>query len=133
MRQFRQTLGEAHATVTSLEAALRDELGPGTEVDTHIEPAFPEESDATDVSPEELAAIVASAREATRKRPAIQGIHKVRARRSPCGLTVTLHCRFAPDATLEAVHAEVDDFEQDLLRRLGNARRVVVHAEPMRA
>ncbi len=127
-----QTLGVAHAAASVIEDAIRDEIGSAIEVETHIEPLIAEDGDVGDVPPAELAALAESVHATARDHPAIHDIHKLRARRSGGGLFVTLHCRLIPEATLETVHAAVDEFEQDMLRRLPQARRVVVHAEPLR-
>lgn len=111
--------------------AIREEIGSVLEIDTHIEPAFAESGDVGCVEPAELAELVNSAHAAALDHPAIHDIHKLRARRSGGALFVTLHCRLVPEATLEAVHRAVDKFEKDLLRWLPEARRVIVHAEPL--
>lgn len=127
----RQTLGEAHTAASELERAIRDEIGSAVEVETHIEPAIAEDGDAGEVSAAELAALTEFVHAVARDHPAIHDIHRLRARRSRGGLFVTLHCRLAPEATLEAVHAAVDELEQAMLRRIPQAHRVVVHAEPL--
>jgi divalent metal cation (Fe/Co/Zn/Cd) transporter len=127
----RQTLGEAHAAASALEAAICDEIGSSIEVETYIEPAIAEDGNAGGLPPAELAALAESVHAAARNHPAIHDVHKLRARRSGGGLFITLHCRVTPEATLETVHAAVDEFEHDVLRRLPQARRVVVHAEPL--
>jgi cation diffusion facilitator family transporter len=127
-----QTLGAAHAAASAIEDAIRDEIGSGIEVETHIEPALAEDGDAGDVPPTELAALAESVHATARNHPAIHDIHRLRARRSGTGLFITLHCRLTPEATLETVHTAVDEFERDLLQRLPQARRVIVHAEPLR-
>ncbi len=125
------TLGDAHTAATEFENAIRNEIGSVIEVETHIEPALAEDGDAGDVLATELAALTGRVLAIAQDHPGIQDIHKVRARRSGNGLFVTLHCRLFREATMETVHAAVDDFEQDLLRRLRDVRRVVVHAEPL--
>ncbi len=126
-----RTLGDAHAAATVVENAIRDEIGSAIEVETHIEPLIAAADDAGAVPPTELAMLTDCVHTIARDHAAIHDIHKLRARRSGGDLFVTLHCRLAPQATLETVHAAVDKFERDMLRRLPHARQVVVHAEPL--
>jgi cation diffusion facilitator family transporter len=128
----RRKLGDAHAIATALEAAIRDEIGGEVEVETHIEPALVEEHNAKAVPADELQAIVRSAEDIARPFPSIIDVHNIRARRSADGLFIVLHCRFGRGETVEAVHRVLDEFEHAMHRRLPEARRIVVHAEPPR-
>jgi len=129
----RRTLGEAHGAASVLEDAIREEFGGEVEIDTHIEPAMVEESDATELPAAALQALEDAVRAVARERPAIRDVHNLRARDARGRLFVTLHCRFAPEQTVESVHEVVEEFEQALRLRLPGARRIVVHAEPLSA
>src|SRR5437879_2029918 len=50
-------LGVAHDIATQLEDAVRDEIGPGVEVETHIEPLQPHDQPGLDAAPERVAAV----------------------------------------------------------------------------
>lgn len=126
----RATLGEAHAVASRLEAALREEFGAETEVETHIEPLETDPLEGYD-EPEEAVAQIA---ETLRRRAAgtrfIHDVHQVRARRTPCGLVVNYHCRAEASLDIASVHADVDALERLARQDLPEIARVVGHAEP---
>src|SRR5207249_9628226 len=51
------TLGAAHDIATGLEEAIREELGPEVEVETHIEPLQPLDEPGREASAERIAAV----------------------------------------------------------------------------
>src|SRR5262249_18342440 len=59
-------LGGAHAIADGLEAAIREELGPTVEVETHIEPLQVRDLAGRDASAEHIAAIQKTLTEAAR-------------------------------------------------------------------
>ena len=61
-------LGSAHDIADKLEAALREELGPGVEVETHIEPLQPPEAAGREAPPERVRAVRDGARRNRRRR-----------------------------------------------------------------
>jgi cation diffusion facilitator family transporter len=128
----RMTLNAAHALATKLEAAIRDELGPGIEVDTHIEPlrigSLAGEDEASPVT-ERLAA---SLRDAAREIGPVREVHSVRVRRTADGLVVNYHCRADPALPVAAVHAHVDELERRFRAAHPEVLRVIGHAEPLR-
>lgn len=126
----RLPLAEAHALASALEEEIRAELGPDTEIDTHLEPLAIAVAGGSDVEPERLEEIVAQVRAASADIVGLRDVHDVRARLGPHGLLVNLHCHFRAETPVEDVHAAVDRLEARLLDRLSGATRVVIHAEP---
>jgi cation diffusion facilitator family transporter len=120
----------AHEVASRLEEAIRDELGPEVEVETHIEP-LPADvlpgRDATDARIREIRdALVALATDI----PDIGEVHDVRVRETADGEIVNFHCRVAPTLSVGAVHEAVDALESRLRRQFPAIERVTGHAEP---
>ncbi len=122
----------AHDTASQLEDAIRDELGPTVEVETHIEPlpaAILAGRDAADARVAEIgAALSALAADSA----GLNEIHDVRVRETADGEIVNFHCRVNPALSVRAVHDLVDGIEQNLRRHFPGIARVIGHAEPGR-
>jgi len=125
-------LSAAHETASRLEGAIREELGPEVEVETHIEPLpavmlAGRDADAARVTEirEALAALAAGSVE-------LGEVHDVRVRETTDGEIVNFHCRIDPALSVRAVHDLVDGLERGLRRRFPTVARVVGHAEPRR-
>ena len=125
-------LNAAHDIASRLEEAIREELGPDVEVETHIEP---------------LPAVVLAGRDAVAARvmeitealtslaAEIAGfgeVHDVRVRETADGEIVNFHCRIDAALSVSAVHDLVDTVERALRRRFPSIARVIGHAEPRR-
>ncbi len=123
-------LAAAHDIATKLEEAIREELGPDVEVETHIEP---------------LPAVVLAGRDAAAARVGEIGeclaalgsglaglgeVHNVRVRETADGEIVNFHCRIDPTLSVSAVHDLVDTVERGLRRRFPTITRIIGHAEP---
>ncbi|HLH49348.1 MAG TPA: cation-efflux pump [Roseiarcus sp.] len=127
----KMSLGEAHEIASRLESAIKREIGPDIEVETHIEPMATEEIPGRDAEPEIVQAIadrLARAAETGRLRE----IHDVRARHTPGGLLVNFHCRIDPNVSVSATHEEVDAIERAVRDDFPDIARVIGHAEPAR-
>jgi divalent metal cation (Fe/Co/Zn/Cd) transporter len=123
-------LQAAHDVASGLEQAVRAELGPEVEVETHIEPMQTSGTagrDSPDARVEEvrdaLAAIAAEA-------GFIGEVHDVRVRETAEGEIVNFHCRVDPALTVHEVHEKVDEVERGLRRKWPSLKRVIGHAEP---
>lgn len=128
----RLSLRAAHAQASRLEQAIRDELGPGIEVDTHIEPLRVLPLAGRD-EPEAVTEEIAGAlRRAASETGRVEDVHRVRVRRSADGLVVKYHCRIEPDLTVAEVHALVDGIERAVRAGRPDLLRVTGHAEPAR-
>lgn len=128
----RLSLGEAHKIASRVEIAIRDELGPDVEVESHIEPLVPHlngrEADATTVA--RVALALAEQATAT---DAIREVHSVRVRETPAGLVVNYHCRADSALNVSAIHDQVDMLERLVRADHPEICRVVGHAEPLSA
>ena len=98
------THGAAHEIATALEGAVREEIGPQVEVESHIEPLTPELR-GHDESADRVATIAQRLSDAATRGGVIYDVHKVRVRRAPEGLIVNYHCRIDPLQTVNAVHS----------------------------
>ena len=126
------SLRAAHAMADALEDAIAAELGPGVEVETHIEPLQPPDASGREAPPERVKAVeIALAELAPESRP-LRDIHDVRVRETDDGEIVNFHCRVPPDLTVQSVHEKVDALERALRLRSPSIKRVIGHAEPIR-
>jgi cation diffusion facilitator family transporter len=125
-------LGSAHDIADKLEAALREELGPGVEVETHIEPLQPPEAAGREAPPERVRAVEMALSEIAAESGMIRDVHNVRVRETDEGEIVNFHGRVDPTLAVQAVHEKVDEVERALRRRSPSIKRVIGHAEPQR-
>lgn len=126
----RMALAEAHAVATRLEQAIAAELGPGTEVEAHIEPITVDRLAGLDLDDASLAEIRADLGEAARRGGVVSEVHDVRARATEEGVIVNFHCRAAPGLGIAELHAAIDDVERAVRARHLGVRRVIGHGEP---
>ncbi len=127
------SLGEAHALADGLEEAIAAELGPGVEVETHIEPLQPQEALGREALPERVKAVEIALAEIAAEGRVIRDVHDVRVRETDEGEIVNFHCYVDPSLTVQAVHEKVDAAERALRERSPSIKRVIGHAEPMRS
>ena len=120
----------AHARASKLESAIRAELGPEVEVETHIEPLMVKHLEGQDASEGIRATISAALMAAARDIDGIDGIHDVRVRETPAGLVVIYHCHFTSDQSVAAVHNAVDEVERRMRIARPDMVRIIGHAEP---
>jgi cation diffusion facilitator family transporter len=125
-------LADAHDIASSLETAIRDELGTGVEVDTHIEPLQLLGIPGRDAPAARVAIIQAALSQVARKLDFVREVHDVRVRETKDGEIVNFHCRVDPGLTVRNVHDKVDELERGLRRRFPEILRVIGHAEPKR-
>jgi cation diffusion facilitator family transporter len=128
----RTSLGEAHEVASRLEAAIKREIGPDIEVETHIEPMAAEEISGRDAAPDLVRAIAAGLARRAAESGRLREIHNVRARHTPSGLLVNFHCRIDPKVSVSDTHADVDALERAVRDDFPAIARVVGHAEPAR-
>jgi cation diffusion facilitator family transporter len=125
-------LGSAHDIADKLEAALREELGTGVEVETHIEPLQPSETAGREAPAERVRAVELALGEIAAESGMIRDVHDVRVRETDEGEIVNFHGRVDPALAVQAVHEKVDEVERALRRRSPSIKRVIGHAEPQR-
>jgi cation diffusion facilitator family transporter len=129
----RMTLKAAHAVATGLEAAIAAEIGPGVEVETHIEPITVHSLDGVDADAATKAAIAEELAASARAGGIVTEVHAVRVRRTVEGLIVNFHCRADPEIGVAALHDAVDDIERAIRGRRDDIRRIIGHGEPRKA
>jgi cation diffusion facilitator family transporter len=125
-------LAAAHETASRLEEAIREELGPEVEVETHIEPlpaVMLAGRDAETARVSEIREALAALASGTSD---LGEVHDVRVRETNDGEFVNFHCRVDPALSVRAAHNLVDGIERGLRRRFPTVARVVGHAEPRR-
>jgi len=123
--------GGAHEVISALETEIGRELGPGIEVETHIEPLEPRPLKGHP-APEEIRAEVAAVLEEMSQTAEIHNVHNVRVRATPDGLVVNYHCRLSPHLSVSQVHAKVDALDRKMRGAFPGIVRIVGHAEPLR-
>ena len=126
------TLRAAHELADGLEAAIAGELGPGVEVETHIEPLQPPDASGREAPVERVKAVEIALAELAPQSRTIRDVHNVRVRQTDDGEIVNFHCRVDPDLSVQNVHEKVDELERALKLRAPSIKRVIGHAEPMR-
>ena len=127
-----QPLAAAHDTATRLEEAIRDELGPDVEVETHIEPLPADILPGSDATPARLGEVRQALLALAADIPNLGEVHDVRVRETRDGEIVNFHCRVDPALSVSTVHDLVDTLEHRLRQRFPIIQRVIGHAEPRR-
>ena len=126
-------LNAAHETASGLEDAIREELGPGVEVETHIEPLPTLLLAGHDAAPARVAEIRDALSGLAAEIDGLGEVHDVRVRETADGEMVNFHCRIDPALSVSTVHDLVDAAERRLRRRFPAITRVIGHAEPRAA
>jgi cation diffusion facilitator family transporter len=126
------SLSAAHDIASRLEQAVREELGPAVEVETHIEPLPADLLAGRDASAARLGEVSEALAALAGQIAGLGEVHDVRVRETADGEIVNFHCRVDPALSVSAVHDLVDAVEHRLRRRFANIRRVIGHAEPRR-
>lgn len=126
----RLKLGEAHDIASALEDAVCRELGPQVEVETHIEPMQVDGLAGRDASAGRVREVQAVLTQVAAESGVIRDVHDVRVRETDAGEIVNFHCQADAEATVQAVHENVDAVERALRQRLPEIKRVIGHAEP---
>jgi cation diffusion facilitator family transporter len=124
------SLGAAHDVASGLEAAVREELGPQVEVETHIEPLQPSDEPGRDASSARIAEVQRALAEIAAHVDLVGEIHDVRVREAADGEIVNFHCVLDPILKVANVHEKVDEVERALRLRFPSIKRVIGHAEP---
>lgn len=124
-------LGAAHEIASNLEEAIRDELGPDVEVETHIEPLQPHDAPGRDASAGRVAVVHDALVEIAAYVDLVGEVHDVRVRETDGGEIVNFHCRVAPALKVSDVHEKVDEVERALRLRFPTIKRAIGHAEPV--
>jgi cation diffusion facilitator family transporter len=126
----RLPLARAHEIADGLEQAVREELGPEVEVETHIEPLEPNDQTGRDAPATRIAAVRDALVDIAGKVEFVGEIHDVRVRESEGGEIVNFHCYVDSALEVSDVHEKVDSIERALRLRFPSIKRVIGHAEP---
>jgi cation diffusion facilitator family transporter len=126
----RMSLAAAHQIASKLEEAIRADLGPTTEVETHIEPLEAQGLQGDDVNEAERIEISRQILKLADTIPGIGEVHDVRVRRTEKGLVVSMHVRADAQATVSDVHLAVDQLEHAAREANADIARIITHAEP---
>jgi cation diffusion facilitator family transporter len=126
------SLSAAHELADGLENAIAAELGPGVEVETHIEPLQSQDASGREALPERVQAVQTALSEIAAQSRAIRNIHDVRVRETDEGEIVNFHCHVDPGMSVQTVHENVDALERALKQHSSLIKRVIGHAEPLR-
>jgi cation diffusion facilitator family transporter len=122
----------AHDIASQLEEAIREELGPNVEVETHIEPLPAILLAGRDAAPARVGEIREALGALATEISGLGEPHNVRVRETADGEIVNFHCRVDPGLSVSAAHTLVDTVERRLRRRFPAITRVIGHAEPRR-
>jgi cation diffusion facilitator family transporter len=128
----RLSLGRAHEIASRVEHAIRDELGPQIEVESHIEPLAVAHLEGREADAGLVAKIAAGLADKATGVTGLTDVHNVRVRATASGLIVNYHCRADPSVTVALVHEMVDELERRVREAHPEILRVVGHAEPIR-
>src|ERR1700734_3628484 len=123
-------LNAAHEVASGLEEAMREELGPDVEVETHIEPLPADVLPGRDASTARIAEVREALSALAAEIAGLGEVHDVRVRETRDGEIVNFHCQVEPALSVGAVHDAVDALERRLRRRFPVIQRVIGHAEP---
>ncbi len=126
------SLAAAHELADGLEGAIAAELGPGVEVETHIEPLQPADAFGSEAPVERVTAVQTILSELAAQDRSLRNVHDVRVRDTEDGEIVNFHCHVDPGMSVQAVHEKVDALERALKQHSSLIKRVIGHAEPMR-
>jgi cation diffusion facilitator family transporter len=121
---------EAHDIASELETAISEELGPATEIDTHIEPMRGSCLRADEVSAEQTRALQEALSSAAGQTGTVRHVHDVRVRKTDLGLIVNFHCEVPPEMAVTEAHEAVDELERRVRSLHPEVMRVIGHTEP---
>ncbi len=125
-------LAAAHDVASGLEEAIREEFGPQTEVETHIEPLPAEVTAGSDAPAARIGEVGQLLSAIAGEIAGLGEVHDVRVRETADGEIVNFHCHVDPSLSVRAVHDLVDTVERGLRRHFPTVQRVIGHAEPRR-
>jgi len=125
-------LTRAHEVADGLEQAVRDELGPEVEVETHIEPLQMRGLAGRDAPDARIRAVRTELAAIAGGLGFVRDVHDVRVRETAEGEIVNFHAYVDPALTVAQVHEKIDELERALRSRFPTIKRVIGHAEPRR-
>lgn len=124
------TVQEAHDAAMGFETLVKRELGDGLEVNSHIEPRKREAVLSSNVTDEEMRAVLDVLAAADRAVQEINDLHNVLVRKIEHSYFVSLHCRAPGGMSLDIMHNAASRLEYLMKDRMPTIKRVVIHVEP---
>jgi divalent metal cation (Fe/Co/Zn/Cd) transporter len=121
----RDTLGDAHARVSTLEDTLQRALPEVDEIISHIEPA-----QIAQLPTNEAHSLIDTALALLRETYPTVGWHHPQVYSQGSGCVLMLHASLPPHITVDAAHHIAESAVTLLRARLPQLERVTVHTEP---
>jgi cation diffusion facilitator family transporter len=126
------TVAAAHDVASDFEDAVKAEVGEDVELNSHIEPLKNEAILSSNVSSEDMAAVLAAVNATDGEVTEISAVHNVLVRRIGAKFFVSLHCCAPGDMSIEVVHNATSRFEYLMKDKMRDIKRVVIHVEPLK-
>ncbi len=124
------TLAEAHAQVSGLEMAVRQELPRVRDIYSHIEPLASSVAPSEHLSPDEEERLRAEIMAVAAGVSGLSDCHRLHIRAGRDGYDVVLHCLADPDLPMAEAHRLADDLGLRLQIQIAAIKHVLVHVEP---
>ena len=121
------SLDLAHEVVSKLEEKLAQELEPGIDIITHIEPQMENET-----PPQALPPSMRKALEKVIIKVGGKGIHNIQIHKHGQSYHISLHLAIEPTKSVEEAHRLAEELEKKLREQIPSASRIIIHAEPYR-
>jgi len=119
------SLDLAHEVVSKVEERLAQELEPGIDIVTHIEPQMEDEGP--------LQALPRSTRRALERvivKVGGENVHNVQIHRHGQNYHISLHMAVDPTKSVEEAHKLAEELEKKIREQIPSASRIVIHTEP---
>ncbi|WP_159566368.1 cation diffusion facilitator family transporter [Budvicia diplopodorum] len=126
------SLEQSNTLVRILEEAIRTELGPQIEIDTHIEPIVANWLEGRDASAERQREFENALYLASGDSGQGDKIHNVRVRETKQGLIIYFNYCLPSHMAVNDIHTSVDRVERVIRSSFPDVFRVIGHAEPLK-
>jgi divalent metal cation (Fe/Co/Zn/Cd) transporter len=121
-------LRQAHEQVSLLEERARAEIPRLVELITHIEPRG-QLTQALDSSLAETQ-VAQLVQQVANDMLNAEACHRIQVRHSEAGWTISMHCYLPDEIPLTKAHRISTRLEMQLLEKVPNLERVIIHTEP---
>ncbi len=124
------SLGEAHHRATDLETKLAKQFPEINHIVIHIEEIGG--VDCIEIPfDEEKSPVIEKIRAVCAENLGEGRCHDIKLGRCREMLNASMHCLFPPDRTVAEIHQMTTKLEEELLKRIPELHRIVIHAEPI--
>lgn len=124
------TLLSAHDIASRFEEKIRNVVGKEAEINTHLDPIYPDVVKSGPISEETLREIKELILVAGKQIPNVHALRNIRVRRVARKLLVTVHCSDRKEMSLDEAHGYSEELEHRILESSKKIGRVIVHVEP---